>query len=221
MNDYLKVVYNEKDRPYTSYPEKLCTYLFNTFNMRSGLKFLEAGCGRGDFLRNFKKLGLDVAGIDISSSSVEFCEGISIKVCDVENQMIPYPDETFDVVYSKSLIEHFYYPERYMKEAYRVLKPGGMMLTLAPDWESNYKIYFDDFTHRTPFTAVSLEDIYKIFCFEEVNVYKFRQLPIVWKFPVLNIVCSLIAPLVPVRTKTKFFRWSRELMLVGYGRKPR
>ena len=96
-----------------------------------------------------------------------------------------------------------------------------MLVTLAPDWEANYRIYFDDHTHRTPFSTVTLEDIYRIFGFEEVEVMKFRQLPVVWKYPALNIVCAVIAPFVPVRTKTKFLRWSRELMIRGCGRKPK
>jgi hypothetical protein len=54
----------------------------------------------------------------------------------------------------------------------------------------------------------------------DVNVVKFRQLPIVWKFPILNIFCAIISPLIPVRTQTKFFRWSRELMLIGSAKKP-
>jgi len=108
-----------------------------------------------------------------------------------------------------------------MKEAFRVLKPGGLFLSLVPDWESNYKIYFDDYTHKTPFTIISLRDIYLLFGFDSVNVIKFRQLPIVWKYPQLNILCDIIAPFVPVRTEQKFLRWSRELMLIGSGIKPK
>ena len=141
-------------------------------------------------------------------------------ICDIENQPLPFEDNHFDVIYSKSFIEHLYYPERYLKEAYRVLKPGGMLLTLVPDWESNYKTYFDDFTHRTPFTQPSLTDAYQMFGFDEVTVYKFRQLPVVWKYPLLNYFCAAISPFIPVRTKVKFLRWSRELMLVGVGIKP-
>ena len=138
-------------------------------------------------------------------------------MCDIESEKMPFEDKTFDVVFSKSFIEHLYYPERYLEEAYRVLKDGGILITLVPDWESNYKIYFDDFTHRTPFTNVSLEDAYKMYGFSEVDVFKFRQLPIVWKYPYLNKFCEAIAPLVPIRSKSNFFRWSRELMLVGVG----
>jgi SAM-dependent methyltransferase len=112
-------------------------------------------------------------------------------------------------------LEHLHKPDSFLREAHRILRPNGKIICLVPDWESNYKTYFDDFTHRTPFTKPSLEDILKITDFDDVEVYKFRQLPIVWKFPILNLFCALISPFIPVRVNNKFLRWSRELMLVG------
>lgn len=219
MSDYLNIVYSEENIPYTNYPEKLAKYLFTRFEMQQQQTMLEIGCGRGEMLRNFQKLGLDVQGIDLSAEAPKFNQDIEIKVGDVENEPLPYKDNSFDIVYSKSVLEHFYYPERYMKEVYRVLKPNGKILTLVPDWEANYKTYFDDYTHRTPFTKISLEDILKIHNFKNICVHKFRQLPILWEYPKLNIISSIIAPFVPVRTKNKFLRWSRELMLVSIARK--
>jgi len=217
--NYLSVVYDEDSHPYNDYPKKLCAYMFQAFGLKKGMKMLEPGCGRGEFLKNFKDLGLDVVGVDISSEAADFNNGLDVRKCDLENESLPFDDNTFDIIYSKSFIEHLYYPEKYLEEAYRVLKPNGLLLTLVPDWESNYKIYFDDFTHRTPFTKMSLNDAYRMYGFKDVDVFKFRQLPIVWKYPVLNQLCALIALFVPVRTKNKFLRWSRELMLVGIGRK--
>ena len=219
--NYLSVTYDEKSHPYTDYPKKLCAYLFQSFGFKEGMKMLEPGCGRGEFLGNFQDLGLDVYGVDISPEAREYTDKFPVEICDIENEELPFDDNTFDVIYSKSFIEHLYYPERYLLEAYRLLKPGGKLITLVPDWEANYKTYFDDFTHRTPFTQPSLEDAYKMYGFEDISVYKFRQLPIVWKYPSMNHLCALIAPFAPVRTKNKFLRWSRDLMLVGYGVKPK
>ncbi len=218
-SNYLKVVYDNKSHPYTDYPKQLCSYLFQSFGFKSGMKMLEPGCGRGEFLNNFMKLGIDVCGIDISSESKDFGHNFPIDICDIENESIPYSDNHFDIIFSKSFIEHLYKPEIFLDEAYRVLKPKGKFLTLVPDWESNYKIYFDDYTHRSPFSSQALNDAYKIHGFSDVKVFKLRQLPIVWKYPILNYLCSAISPAIPVRTKNKFLRWSRELMLVGYGTK--
>jgi len=220
-SNYLSVVYDEGSRPYTNYPEKLCHYLYQSFNLSPNMKLLEPGCGRGEFLLNFQKLGMNVQGVDISMEAKDYSSKLKIEICDVENEALPFQSNTFDVIFSKSFIEHLHNPEIYLQEAFRVLKPGGFLITLVPDWESNYKTYFDDFTHRTPFTKPSLRDAYKIFNFEDVSVYKFRQLPIVWKFPIINYFCAAISPLIPVRVNSKFLRWSRELMLLGYGVKPR
>ncbi len=220
MSNYIRVVYNEEDRPYSHYPEQLCLFLFQYFKLKAGMKLLEAGCGRGEFLKGFKNLGLDVQGVDLSEEAQVFIKDIPVLTSDIEKEGFPFSEAIFDVVYSKSLLEHFFQPERYLQEAFRVLKPGGLLITLVPDWETNYKIYYDDYTHRTPFSLYALRDIYKIFLFENVNVWKFRQLPIVWRYPAMNYLCAIIAPFVPVRTKIKFLKWSRELMLCGSGNKP-
>lgn len=219
-NDYLKVEYDENNRPLTDYPAKLVEYLFRNYNMSSGMKLLEPGCGRGEFLRHFKNLHLEVCGLDRSPEAQNYQPDIPIALSDIEKDGIPFPDDSFDIVYSKSVLEHFNNPELYFSEAKRVLKPGGLLLTLVPDWESNHKIYYDDITHRTPFSFVTLDSLYRSFGLEAIAVLKFRQLPVVWKFPILNYLCAVIAPFVPVRTKIPFLRWSRELMLIGSGKKP-
>lgn len=219
MKNYLSVVYNSKSHPYSDYPSKLCSYLFQIFNLKKGMKMLEPGCGRGEFLNNFKNLGLDVVGLDVSEESLDYGNDFEVKICNVEKEKLPFDDDTFDVIYSKSFIEHLYHPENYLEEAYRVLKHGGILITLVPDWESNFKTYFDDFTHRSPFTHVSLKDAYLMNGFKNVKVFKFRQLPIIWKFPFLNYLSMVISPFVPIRSKIKFLRWSKELMLIGSGEK--
>lgn len=216
---YLTNKYDVKSHPYTDYSRKLCEYLFEEYNFKKGMTMLEPGCGRCEHLKHFRDLGINVKGADISDEALSYVDDIDIKICDLEANGLPYDNDSFDIIYSKSFIEHLSKPEIFLNEAYRVLKKGGLLLTLVPDWEANYKIYFDDFTHKTPFTKISLKDAYNIHGFEKTNVIKFRQLPIVWKYPVLNIFCSVISALVPNRSSIKFLRWSKELMLIGSGYK--
>ena len=218
--NYLSVVYDDKSHPYTEYPKQLCAYLFQSFGLKKGMRMLEPGCGRGEFLNNFKELGLDVVGLDISPEVVNFENGLDVKICDVENEKLPFENDTFDVIYSKSFIEHLYYPEKFIKEAQRVLKPGGLLISLTPDWETEYKVFFDDYTHRTPFTSISLNDFYNIHGFIETKVHKFRQLPIIWRYPVLNNICKIFSPFIPIRTEIKFLKWSKRVMLIGSGKRP-
>jgi ubiquinone/menaquinone biosynthesis C-methylase UbiE len=220
MSDYLKVIYDENTRPYTEYPEKLIHYLFNAFDIKKGMKLFEPGCGRGEHLRLFKNLGVEVHGLDISPEAPSFAKDLNINVSNLDGEKLPYPDNNFDVVYSKSFLEHLEHPSKFLKEAFRVLKPNGLLLTMVPDWESQHKKFYDDFTHVSPFTIISLKNIQLVSGFTDVNVYKFRQLPTVWKYPKLNYICALISPFIPIRTKISFLRWSRELMLVGSARKP-
>lgn len=220
MSDYLRVVYDTNTRPYTNYPQKLISYLFNVFQLSAGKKLLEPGCGRGEHLRIFKELGMDVYGTDISPESKKISSDLNISICDLDLENLPYAENTFDVVYSKSFLEHLTEPTIFLKEAYRVLKPGGLLLSMVPDWESQYKKFYDDYTHKSPFTIVSLKNIKLVNGFTDVKVFKFRQLPIVWKYPYLNFFCETISPFIPIRTNNNFLRWSRELMLVGVGNKP-
>jgi SAM-dependent methyltransferase len=108
--NYLSVVYDEKSHPYNDYPKKLCAYLFQCFNLKKGMKMLEPGCGRGEFLNNFKEMGLDVEGVDISPEAANFKNNLDVKICDIENENLPFDNDTFDVIYIKSFMEHHYYP---------------------------------------------------------------------------------------------------------------
>ena len=47
MPDYLEVIYDYDSHPKTSYPHQLAKYLFDKYNIQTGQKLLEPGCGRG------------------------------------------------------------------------------------------------------------------------------------------------------------------------------
>ena len=220
--DYVEVVYNEDDRPFTKYPKQLTQYLFNKYRIKKGQKLLDIGCGRGEFLSGFIECGVEGYGVDRSRLAEKYCLKADIKIADLENEPLPYPDNYFDVLYSKSVIEHFYHPEKLFLEMQRVLKPGGLAITLCPDWGFNFRIYFEDYTHRTPFMRSSLRDIYLINGFENVRVNYFRQLPILWGsgkflFPLAELT-RIFAPTF-LKPFSKWVRFSKEVMLIGVANK--
>ena len=220
--DYIGVVYNEKDRPLTEYPDKLAKYLVKRYSILPGKTILDLGCGRGEFLRGFIRIGLHGYGVDQSNAAKKLCPGIEIKTADLERDKLPYDNNTFDYIYSKSVIEHFYFPEKLVQEIYRILKPGGSIIAMTPDWEVIYKMFYEDYTHRTPFTITSLKDIFLIHGFNNVVCEKFRQLPFLWDMPWLWPVTSIIAFACPnfLKKSSKIIKFSKEMMLLCTAVKP-
>ncbi len=220
---YVNLVYNESRTPLTDYPQKLAENLIQRFSIDSGALLLDIGCGRGEVLRGFIDRGLVGHGVDQSRAAEKYCPEADLRICDLETQPLPFPDHTFDVVYSKSVIEHFYHPENLVAEISRVLRPNGLAITLTPDWDTMYRVFYEDFTHRTPFTLQSLEDIFSLHGFADVHVHRFRQLPSTWKHPKLALpLAELTRSITPwrLKSKSKWIRFSKEIMLLGSARKP-
>jgi predicted SAM-dependent methyltransferase len=58
---------------------------------------------------------------------------------------LPFPDESFDVVYHSHLLEHFSkdYAPIFLRECFRVLKPKGIIRVVVPDFERIARIYLE------------------------------------------------------------------------------
>lgn len=168
---------------------------------------------------------MDAYGVDISNFLKNFFPDLKFEEVDLEKDKLPYNDNTFDVVYSKFFIEHFYYPEKIFQEAHRVLKPGGQIITLTLEWQYIYKSFYEDFTHRVPFTNESLKDIHTMNNFKNVKVTSFIQLPILFKNNLLSKILYLTSVItrkfVPdyFRMSNKWIRFSKEIMLLSIARK--
>jgi cyclopropane fatty-acyl-phospholipid synthase-like methyltransferase len=216
--NYIDTVYNKKDRPLTTYPEQLAKYLFDRYQLKSGMKILDLGCGRGEFSIAFKKLELNVFSCDREPS--DFHKGLNIKYFNAEHGF-HYANNFFDVIFSKSVIEHIKEPDAFMKNYHDKLKYGGRAIILCPDWHSQHEIFYNDHTHVKPYTTEALRDFMIMYKFYDVKAEKFYQLPILWKYPKLKIISKLLQLVVPVRTvpKNKFIRWSIELMILAEGTK--
>lgn len=227
MNDqarsYVEVVYSESLRPLTEYPGKLARYLAVRYGINPGSKLLDVGCGRGEVLRGFIASGVQGFGVDQSADARKYCPDADLRLADLGNEALPYDDNTFDFIYSKSVLEHFYYPEKLVREMFRVLKPGGTAIALCPDWEFNMRNYFEDFTHRTPFTLPSLRDIHIMAGFDQVTVERFRQLPILWTSlgPCLQPLAWATRVFAPdfLKSRSKWVRFCKEIMLLSSARK--
>lgn len=98
---------------------------------------LDAGCGAGgSSLFLARTIGCKVAGISIVKSQIEtaraaatrrgLAELATFRTADFTDT--PFPDETFDVVWAIESVCHAHEKRDFLREAHRVLKPGGRLI---------------------------------------------------------------------------------------------
>jgi len=97
---------------------------------------LDLGCGEGTRLAKLIKKGQRGYGIDISSKAISLAKkkypGLNFAEGNLEK--LPFEDESYDVVYSAFTFEHLENPKQVLGEAIRVLKIGGKLLIVAPNF---------------------------------------------------------------------------------------
>ena len=224
MNEYLRTIY--QGYPKSGYPAKLAAHLVKKYFSKSKAKILDVCCGDGEYCRLFSLKGLETHAIDKEQSTHKLWQENCYKKCDFTHEQIPFPDNTFDYVFTKSAIEHFSDTDRFLREIRRVLKPNGVVVILTPAWEYNYKDFFNDYTHIRPFHRKGLQDALRINGFRENNVRYFYHLPFMWKFPILLPFVKFISLFSGLKWKDKeetvhrpFIRFCQEVQLIAVAKK--
>jgi SAM-dependent methyltransferase len=97
-----------------------------------GQKILDAGCGR--YMKFCKDLSNDAAvvGIDLETTLETDNRSMPFGVRGDVSQL-PFPDSHFDMVISRSVIEHLEDPPQVFREFSRVLRPGGKVVIITPN----------------------------------------------------------------------------------------
>ncbi len=235
--DYLDVVYSTERRPVNDYPNKLARRILSRHLFPRGLeksaRILDVGCGRGDMMRAFAAEGFDVEGMDLSPKAPELCKPHKVWQANFGDGPLPCPENSFDLIFCKSVIEHMHEPNKLVTGVLAALKPGGLVVFITPSWlHHGWGPFYIDPTHVTPFTLPSLRDILAMNGFDNIQVEHFRQLPFLWRYPLLSPLAKLIALLpIPYRPffpdapwptgLNKLIWFSNEVMLMGVARKPK
>ncbi len=98
----------------------------------TGKPALDIGCGGGLLAEEFARLGCRVTGVDPSRPSIEVARrhatesGLNIHYQVGSGESMPFPNESFDIVYCCDVLEHVDDVGKVIAETARVLKSGGV-----------------------------------------------------------------------------------------------
>lgn len=127
-------------------------------------RLLDFGCGSGSFLADMQARGWYVTGLDVSEATVQRLHdelGLNVLV-----GTLPHPElepESFDVITMWHSLEHVHVPREVLREAHRLLAPGGILQVAVPNidsmsfrWFGRHWIGLDVPRHLTHFTPWTL-----------------------------------------------------------------
>jgi ubiquinone/menaquinone biosynthesis C-methylase UbiE len=123
-------------------------HVLTLFDKRGG-RFLDAGCGTGDFVPDLLARGDEVFAVDFAEEMIEQAERrtggngqrgrVRFSVGDVCN--LGFPADHFDGIIGVGLIEYITDYHAAFEEMFRVLKPGGILVVTVPNIVSPFMAY--------------------------------------------------------------------------------
>ena len=120
-----------------------------------GKCILEIGFKNGLFLDQCRRAGMIPTGLEINP---DFYRSVGKNYPELDLVLydgmdVPLPDETFDYIVSFQVLEHVESAEKIISECVRLLKPGGMMYHICPNYhsfyEGHYKIFWLPFFNKS------------------------------------------------------------------------
>jgi ubiquinone/menaquinone biosynthesis C-methylase UbiE len=141
---------------------------------------LDVGAGYCSFINNVKaarRVAVDLYA-DLEKYAAPGVETVRTSAINLQ----AFRDGEFDVVFASNLLEHLSRADidAALGEFHRVLKAGGRLLLVQPNYRLRPGEYFDDYTHLTPLSDRSLPDLLKASGYEVLEVQG-RFLPLTMK----------------------------------------
>jgi ubiquinone/menaquinone biosynthesis C-methylase UbiE len=112
-------------------------------HLRVGMRLLDCGCGPGSTTVDLAAVIAPghVEGIDIEPSQIASARTRAVErgLTNVHFQAasiyeLPFPNDSFDVVFAHTVIQHLRHPLQALREMRRVLAPGGIVGLRDDDW---------------------------------------------------------------------------------------
>lgn len=141
-------------RDFESVPTYFRDRLIHHRQWRNMGRILEVGCSVGMFLGLGDRVGLDP---DREAVAIARKRGFKAEVGSVLD--IPFPDDSFDGVECREVLEHVFEPGKAVRECLRVLRPGGKLFIEVPNIRVRRFDFWNNYEHVYPFTVESITNL--------------------------------------------------------------
>jgi len=118
-------------------------------NENKPINILDLGCGDGESYEYFKTLNnkINWFGIDISDiSNISFNNKLKDKFIKFDGINIPFPNDSFDIIYCKQVFEHVKNPRELLSDINRVLKKDGIFVGSTSHLEPYHALSYWNYT---------------------------------------------------------------------------
>lgn len=156
----------------------------NFFPVLSNLLILDIGCCTGKMLRLFDGHGTTV-GLDKDMESLQYCRKNNVEnVVMASAETLPFKNDTFDLITATDVIEHLDNDDFSLSETFRVIKRGGLLITIMPAFNCLWTRHDIESHHKRRYTAKMVKAKLEKAGFQ---VMKSKYINIVFFFPVFII----------------------------------
>jgi 2-polyprenyl-3-methyl-5-hydroxy-6-metoxy-1,4-benzoquinol methylase len=167
---------------------------------------LEIGCGKGVMLTMLKEKGIQAYGIDLSDTTVQYCQakGLKATCSDLLTHLQSLKDDSLGGIFCAHVIEHLHPEEAiaFLKQAYRVMKQKGKLVIVTPNTKDlrTTERFWMDITHVRPYPEKLLCTLLQREGFHSIQAFSDKE-------PAKNIIERIIKKLV--------YYWFLGYMFVG------
>jgi SAM-dependent methyltransferase len=114
-----------------------------------GRRVADIGGGTGNYALALKREGFDVVVVDASPEMLARAAAKGLTTVLADAQALPFADGTFDAAMLVSMLHHVDDPERAIREAQRVVRPGGVVVLKGWSREDLEHLWFADYWPST------------------------------------------------------------------------